>query len=95
MNEVLDLWLLFLLTVFNLACFLCFDVLQYGFINSIVVIFKIYVSSGFPLNNMVGLMLNFRIVVGKRRVVKIISLERNFAMLFLTCLHICCSVVSL
>lgn len=31
------------------------------------------------MNNMVGLILNFRIVVGKRRVVKIISLERNFA----------------
>ena len=44
------------------------------------------------MNNMVGLILNFRIVVGKRRVVKIISLERNFAVPFLTCLHICCSV---
>ena len=41
---------------------------------------------------MVGLILNFRRVVGKRRVVKITSLERNFAVPFLTCLHICCSV---
>ena len=67
----------------------CLTVWLYKFNSSN---FLIHVSSCFPLNSMVGLIVNFRIVVGKRRVVKIISLERKFAVSFLTCLCICCSV---
>ena len=67
----------------------CLTVWLYKFNSSN---FLIHVSSGFPLNSMVGRIVNFGIVVGKRRVVKIISLERNFAVSFLTCLYICCSV---
>lgn len=89
MNGVLDFWLVSIHCVqldwFPMRWYFL-RVWLYMF-NSSNQIFFTYKSNGFPLNIMIGLILDFSLVVGESRVLKILS-KRNLAVFFLTRLYI-------